>query len=270
MLHLLQLEWKKLAPNRLFRISISLYVLLTPLLYFTIRAMMNTKEGTPQAVLFRPLYVFPDLWETTAYWTSWLTYFLFAYLSVWMMTSEYDNKTLRQNIITGISRQAMFASKVQMILVLALGATFYLMLVTCVIGWWEGGYGYWWGVESLALGRFFVQTVFYMSFAFMLAIIFRKSGLSMIIFFAYLAIIERVIRYLVFGQLLLDNLKAGSYFPGSAAWDVIPFYLVKRIPDFDEGLLDILLSFEVATTLTILYSLLFLGIAYRVFAKRDL
>lgn len=270
MLHLLQLEWKKLAHNRLFRISISLYVLLTPLLYFTIRAMMNPKEGSPQAILFRPFYVFPDLWETTAYWTSWLTYFLLTYLSVWMVTSEYDNRTLRQNIITGISRLAMFASKVLMLLLLALGATVYLMGVTCIIGWWEGGYGYWWGTESLALVRFFVQTVFYMSFAFMLAILFRKSGLAMIIFFAYLAIIERVIRYLIFGELLLNNLKAGSYFPGSAAWDVLPLYLVKRIPDFDQGMLEILLSLEVATGLTILYTLIFLGIAYRVFAKRDL
>ena len=95
MLHLLQLEWKKLAPNRLFKISVSLYFLLMPLLYFTIKASMSPQDGSPQNILFRPFYVFPDLWETTAYWTSWLTYFLLTYLSVWMVTTEYENRTLR-------------------------------------------------------------------------------------------------------------------------------------------------------------------------------
>lgn len=269
MLHLLQLEWKKIAPNRLFKISVALYFILMPLLFFTIKTIMNPEEGSPQAVLFRPFYVFPDLWETTAYWTSWLTYFLLTYLSVWMVTTEYDNRTLRQNIITGIERRSLFLSKLLMILALALGATVYLLLATSIIGWWQGGYGYQWGEESFALGRFFVQAVFYMSFAFMLAILFRKSGLTMIVFFAYLAIIERVIRYLVFGQ-LIGELKWGSYFPGSAAWDVVPLYLVRRIPDFSEGMLDILLPLELATALTVMYTVLFFSIAYWVFSKRDL
>lgn len=269
MLHLLQLEWKKLAPNRLFKISVSLYFLLMPLLYFTIKASMSPQNGSSPNALFRPFYVFPDLWETTTYWTSWLTYFLLTYLSVWMVTTEYENRTLRQNVITGIERRSLFLSKVLMMVMLALSATLYLMVVTCIIGWFAGGYGYQWGIESLALVRFFIQTMFYMGFAFMLAILCRKSGLTMIVFFAYLSIIERVVRYLIFGQ-LLDNLVAGSYFPGSAAWDVLPLYLVRRIPDFDEGMLDILLPLDVATVLTVTYTVLFFGVAYRVFSKRDM
>lgn len=269
MLHLLQLEWKKLAPNRLFKVSVVLYFVLTPLLYYTIKSGMSPDKGASQAALFRQFYVFPNLWETTAYWTSWLTYFLLTYLSVWMLTTEYDNRTLRQNIITGIERFSFFWSKVAMMVVLALGATLYLMLVTCIIGWLEGGYGNQWGAESLALVRFFIQAIFYMSFAFMLAVVFRKSGLTMIVFFSYLLIIERIVRYLIFGR-LLDNLYAGSYLPGSAAWDTLPLYLVKKIPDFDQDMLKILLPLEIATPLTVIYTIAFLTIAYGVFSTRDL
>lgn len=269
MLHLLQLEWKKIAPNRLFKISVGLYFLLTPLLYYTIKSGMTPDDGSSQGALFRQFYVFPNLWETTAYWTSWLTYFLLTYLSVWMLTTEHDNRTLRQNIITGVERHSFFLSKLLMMVGLALVATLYLMLVTCVIGWFEGGYGNQWGTESLVLVRFFIQAMFYMSFAFMLAMIFRKSGLTMIVFFSYLLIIERIIRYLLFGQ-LMDNLYAGSYLPGSAAWDTLPLYLVKKIPDFDQDMLKILLPLDIATVLTIIYTIVFFGIAYWVFSKRDL
>ncbi len=247
-----------------------------PLLYFTVRAAMRpdksvtNNEGLAQDMLFRPFYTFPEIWYTTTYWASWLTYFVLSYLAVWMISTEYDNRTMRQNIITGVSRRSLFLSKVGMMVMLSLAATLYVLLVTLAVGWWEGGYGYWFGEESLVLGRFFVQTLFYMSLATFLAILTRKSGLTMLIFFAYLLIVERVIRYLVFGQ-LLDNLFWGSYWPGNAASDTLPLYVVKRFPDFmDSGMLDIYLSVEVATACTIGYTLLFFGLAYRIFMKRDL
>jgi ABC-type transport system involved in multi-copper enzyme maturation permease subunit len=277
MLHLLQLEWKKIASNRLFKVSAALYLLLMPLLYFTMRAMMNPSEvfegerrGVAQDMIFRPFYTFPEVWETTTYWASWLTYFILTYLVVWMVTSEYSNRTMRQNIITGISRRSLFLSKFLMIVLLALGATLYVGIVTLVVGAWEGGYGYWFSKETLVLGQFFVQTLFYMTFALLLAIWTRRSGLTMLIFFAYLMIVERVVRYLVFHN-ILGSLKTGSYLPGNAASDALPLYVLDRMPDVVDGkMLDAYLPVDVAVYLTMGYIVLFSGLAYWVFSKRDL
>lgn len=270
MLYLLQLEWKKLAPNRAFRTAMGMYIILLPLLYLTIKSMMKTSsDGGAEIAILESFYVFPNIWDTISYWASWLTFFLLTYLAIWMVTSEHTYKTMRQNLITGMDRRSFLLGKLLMMTILALFATLYMTAVTFVFGSLAGGYGAPWGAEISAVWRFFVQNMFYMSFAFMLAIAFNRSGLAMLIFFAYLLIIERIIRYLVFLN-LLDKLYWGSYFPGSAAWDVIPFYMAKKLPSFDQEITNIILPYDVATGMTIGYTILFWGISYRIFMTRDL
>jgi len=271
MLHLLQLEWKKIIPNRAFKIAIGMYLVLLPLLFFTIKsAMRPSRHDMEQLAIIETLYKFPNIWDTVSYWASWLTFFLLVYLAVWMVTSEYSQKTMRQNLITGMERRSYLMGKLIMMASLNLGATLYMASVAGVLGHLAGGYGDPFGHEIYAIGRFFVQNMFYMSFAFMLAILLKRSGLAMIMFFAYVLIVERVIRYLVFLN-LLENLRLGSYFPASAAWDVVPMYMVKKVPNFmDDDVVNIILSYDTATGLTIGYTALFLFIAYRVFMSRDL
>lgn len=270
MIHLLQLEWKKLAPNRAFKIVIGMYVILLPLLYLTIKSMFTpSMGGKAEMAIIESFYVFPNIWNTMSYWASWLTFFLLIYLVIWMITSEHTFKTMRQNLITGMERRSFLLGKIAMMTTLVLLATWYMAIVTFVFGWKGGGYGDPFGHEIDAIWRFFVQNMFYMSFAFMLAIVFNRSGLAMITFFAYLLIIERIIRYLVFLN-LLDKLEWGSYLPGSAAWDVVPLYMAKKVPSFSPEISNIILPYNLATGLTIGYTILFLAIAYSVFMKRDL
>lgn len=219
--------------------------------------------------IIESFYVFPNIWDTVSYWASWLTFFLLIYLAIWMVTSEHTFKTMRQNLITGMERRSFLLGKMLMITMLVVLVTLYMAAVAFVFGWLAGGYGDPFSHEISAIWRFFVQNMFYMSFALMLAIIFNRSGLAMIVFFAYLLIIERIIRYLVFLN-LLDKLYWGSYFPGSAAWDVVPFYMAKKLPSFDEEITNIILPYDIATGITIAYTVIFLAIAYRVFMARDL
>lgn len=270
MIHLLQLEWKKLAPNRAFKIAAGMYLVLLPLLYLTIKSMIKPSAGGgAEMAIIQSFYEFPNIWDTVSYWASWLTFFLLIYLSIWMITSEHAFKTMRQNLITGMERRSFLLGKISMMTLLAALATVYMAIVAFAFGWFAGGYGNPLGHEVSAIWRFFVQNMFYMSFALMLAVVFKRSGLAMIIFFAYLLIIERIIRYLVFLN-VLDHLQWGSYFPGSAAWDVVPFYMAKKLPSFDQDIANIILPYDIATGVTIAYTVLFLFIAYRVFMSRDL
>ena len=72
----------------------------------------------------------------------------------------------------------------------------------------------------------FLQNLFYTSFAFLLAVWFRKSGIATIIFYAYILIIERIVYYLIFLQLLEDTTVA-NFLPASSAWFSLPFYMFK-------------------------------------------
>lgn len=269
MIHLLQLEWKKIAPNRAFKIAAGMYVILLPLLYLTIKSMFNRSAAGGEMAIIEPFYAFPNIWYTISYWASWLTFFLLIYLVIWMITSEYMFKTMRQNLITGMERRSFLLGKIGMMTVLSVLATVYMALVAFAFGWYAGGYGNPFGYEMNAIWRFFVQNMFYMSFALMLAIVFKRSGLALIVFFAYLLIIERIVRYLVFLN-ILDNLYWGSYFPGSAAWDVVPFYMAKKTSSFDQEISNIILPYDIATGVTIVYTIVFLLISYKVFMSRDL
>jgi ABC-type transport system involved in multi-copper enzyme maturation permease subunit len=270
MIHLLQLEWKKLAPNRSFKIAAGMYVILLPLLYLTIQSMIKPSAGGGgEMAIIQSFYVFPNIWDTVSYWASWLTFFLLIYLTIWMITSEHTFKTMRQNLITGMERRSFLLGKIYMMTLLAALATIYMAMVAFIFGWFAGGYGSPWGHEISAVWRFFVQNMFYMSFALMLAVLFKRSGLAMIIFFAYLLIIERIIRYLVFLN-VLDNLYWGSFFPGSAAWDVVPFYMMKKLPSFEQEGGNIILPYDTATAVTVAYTILFLLIAHKIFMSRDL
>jgi ABC-2 type transport system permease protein len=269
MIHLLKLEWKKLSPNRSFRVTIGMYIVLLPLLYLTVKSSMKPGGVTAELAIIESFYQFPNIWETMSYWASWLTFFLLVYLSVWIITSEINYKTMRQNLITGMNRREYLLGKILLMAALAVFATIYMAGITLFFGCMSGGYGKPFTEEAGAIWRFFLQNMFYMSFAFMLGIILKRSGLTMIIFFAYVLIVERIIRYLVFSN-LIDNLKGGSYFPASAAWDVVPFYVAKRLPSLVDDFNDIILPYNLASLLTVGYSLLFLGIAYKVFMSRDL
>lgn len=271
MLELLQLEWKKVVLNRTFRITIALYVILLPLLFMTVQSIMNVGGNDPvRAMLVANTYKFPQLWETMAYWASYMSFFLLVYLSIWTITTEYSYKTLRQNLITGVSRRRYLLAKFVFLGTILLCSTLYLGLVTLFFGWWADGSSEILGKEMWSLLYFALQNTFYMSFAFMLGLLFKRSGLATIIFYAYVMVVERIIRYLVMGE-LLGELSLGSYFPASTAWDTLPMYMVKRIPGFgDDDFLDILLTQEQAGALTFVYTLICWIISYRVFMKRDL
>lgn len=277
-MHALQLEWKKLAPNRIFKIAVAMYLVLLPLMYMAVKAGFGDLEeagdgGNAAIGMMMSHYEFPRIWDTIAYWASWLTYFLMTYMAGWMVTSEFEFKTARQNIITGMTRNNYLWGKFLMLVVLITGATIYMVGMVALFGALAGGYGEPYGAEVWAIRNFFVQTLFYSSFAFMLSVLFRKSGLAMIVFFAYTLIIERIIYYLVFLQ-LLESSAVANYLPASIAWFTLPFYLFKMTADgfMEMGSNDniIFVPEGQAFIATLIYTAICWGISVWVYNRRDL
>lgn len=272
MLHLLRLEWKKLATHRLFLITAGLFLVLLPLLYMTVKSGTNldSDSNNPMLAIYQSFYKFPGIWDTMTYLSSWLTYFLLTYLVMSSVTSEANNKTLRQNLITGMSRNEWLSAKVLMLLVMVVGVMLYTTVVTLLFGSFAGGYGKPFTLDMVAVGRLGIQSFFYGSFGLLLALVFRRGGLALMVFFAYTLIIERIIRYLLFGN-VLNNLEVGSYLPSNLAWDTVPFFMAKRIPSaLDEDQVALILDPNIATLSLLVYTGLFLGLSYWIFNRRDL
>lgn len=269
MMHALKLEWLKLRSFQTFKISVILYIILLPLFIMAVQAMFLGNGQASDMLSLSSLFESPYLWDTTAYWASWLTFFMLVYLSVLSISSEYSNRTLRQNLITGVERTQYLLGKGLIMIVFSLGATLYLAVITILFGLMNGGGGSLFaGIEVLL--RFFIQNLSYASLAFMLAVILRRSGLVMILFFAYVLIVERIIRYLIFAQ-ILQNLKAGSYFPANIFGDTVPFFMVNSVAaGMDPTVLSIMIDPWVATGIAVGYIVFFWAITIRTFMRRDL
>ena len=87
-----------------------------------LRMLSRLIEGFGQEINIDriPLYHFPDIWQNLA-WTSGLLKMGVAIMVVVSITNEYTYRTIRQNIIDGMSREEFLLSKVYTNLLLSFG-----------------------------------------------------------------------------------------------------------------------------------------------------
>ena len=103
MLHLLKLEWLKQKDYLLFKLLVGAYMVFLPASLFIGKKMDFSSEVPINPV--RDFFQFPTIWEWLGYFGNWMVFFVLGFLSVLMVTNEYNNRTLRQNIITGLDRK---------------------------------------------------------------------------------------------------------------------------------------------------------------------
>ena len=83
------------------------------------------KELPPPIGTTEVLFIFPTVWEYLGYVGNWLTFFFMGFFAVLMITLEYSNRTLRQNIINGFTRVEFYKAKIYFVLAISFLATLY-------------------------------------------------------------------------------------------------------------------------------------------------
>jgi ABC-2 type transport system permease protein len=265
-LYLLELEWLKLRHYLPFLILSGLYIVLLPLSLMAFKSMPFPKEFSLNAY-----FMFPDVWQTVAYAGNWVAYFSLGFISILNITNEFSLKTLRQNIISGISRTDFYLSKVFFMGALCLAATIYYLLLVFLFGLIN--------TETLYVSRvfensdyffrYFLMCFSFSSLGFLFGMLFRKSGISLFLYFAYTLFIERIIRYLVLEKVLGSQLI--GYMPANATNDLTPFPIPKGVKSMvNDDSMKIFLNLTEAIITTIIFTILFLYLAYLTIKNRDL
>jgi ABC-2 type transport system permease protein len=265
-LYLLELEWLKMRHYLPFRVLTGLYVVLLPLSLMAFKSMPFPKEFS-----LNSYFMFPDVWQTVAYAGNWVAYFSLGFISILNITNEYSLKTLRQNIINGISRKDFYLSKIFFIGAVCLAATAYYVCLVFFFGIIN--------TETLYMSRIFENSDFifryflmcfsFSSLGFLFGMFFRKSGISLFLYFAYTLFIERIIRYLVLEKILGSQLI--GYMPANAANDLTPFPIPKGVKSMvGDASMKIFLNSTEALITTIVFTILFLYLAYSALKNRDL
>jgi ABC-2 type transport system permease protein len=238
MLHLLQIDLKKLTNYRTFWIICGLY-------FFTLvlgsasgmeflKWLARTIEGFGQEININriPLYHFPDVWQNLA-WSGGLLKMGIAIMTVISITNEFTYRTVRQNIIDGMSREEFLLSKVLTNFVLAAVSMLSLFLIATVTGFiYSPAFDFPYAITGIAFyPAYFLEVFAFLSFALMLGIFIQRSGLTIIILLnAYL--IELIIKENI------DEYVPGMipYFPLESIMNLVPMpfarYAFQEIRDY--------------------------------------
>jgi ABC-type transport system involved in multi-copper enzyme maturation permease subunit len=132
MVRLLQIEFIKLWNNRTSKVLIIIYfVLITSIALISI---VNFDFGDIHFQLAdQGIFNFPYIWHFNTFFTAWFKLFL-AIVIVSMMSNEYSNKTIKQNLIDGLSKKEFVLSKFLTVLVFAGISTLFIFTVSLILG----------------------------------------------------------------------------------------------------------------------------------------
>ena len=267
--HLLLLEYKKFSRNNVVLVLLLIYVILAPLIILAGKDIFQSvPPPLPSSAVF---YEFPTVWDYQGYVGSWMVSFCLGFLMIYMVTSEVSNRTMRQNIITGMTRKEWFQSKFSVMILLAGVASILYALSCIVIGMLHtDGFDAELVMDNnFAILRFFLMCVGYMSFALLLAFVIRKGTLAILTYFLWVMMLESILKII---HVYFFRNRSANFWPMNATEDLMPFPIFK-LPDYyinKEWGFKILLSYPEAAVVTLIYSALFVGLAWLSFGRRDI
>jgi len=196
MYRLLNIEFQKLMLNRASKILILTYFIL--LTSIALIAAIKFDIGPIKFHLAEMgIFNFPYIWHFNSYIAAIFKLFL-AIVIVSMMANEYSNKTLKQNLIDGLSKKEFILTKFYTVLVFSGISTVFLFVVSLILGWCFSNYTELGIVFSDLeyLLAFFVKLVGFFSFCLFLGILVKRSAFALGFLFVW-----QFIEGIVFGLL---------------------------------------------------------------------
>lgn len=178
MLRLLNIEFHKLKHNRASKVlTIIYFALLTSI---ALIAAIKFDIGPVKFHLAdQGIFNFPYIWHFNTYMAAIFKFFLLLVI-VSMMANEYSNRTLKQNLIDGLSKKEFILSKFYTVIVLALISTLFVFIVSFILGLIYSDYN---DVSIIFsdleyLFAFFIKLVGFFSFGLFFGILVKRSAFA--------------------------------------------------------------------------------------------
>lgn len=229
MLPLLRIEWMKLKSYRTFWLLSVLYLLsIAGVNYIAFRIEQRAynarqAKGLAQILIGDIPYAFPKVWQTAAYFSSYLL-FMPGLLIIIFVTNEFSFKTHRQNIIDGWSRWQFILVKMATVLLMSIVSTIAVVITTIIFGYAEGVNGF--SLEhSVYVLYYLIQAISYMMAALLIAVLVKRGGLAIGIYFLYTQVIENVLKFVL--NHYFDTI--GYYLPLQSTDELIPAPIFEKV-----------------------------------------
>jgi len=179
MKRLFLIEFDKLRANRSSRILISVYFIL--LTSIALIAAIKFDIGPIKFHLAEQgIFDFPYIWHLNAFMGAFFKIFL-AVVIVSMTANEYSNKTIKQNLIDGLSKREFLHSKWIMVIFLAGISTLFIFLVSLILGLMYSNYN---EVSIIVqdleyLLAYFIKLVAFFAFCLFLGTAIKRSAFAL-------------------------------------------------------------------------------------------
>jgi ABC-type transport system involved in multi-copper enzyme maturation permease subunit len=277
MKRLLQIEFIKLWNNKSSRVLILAYFLL--LTSIALVAAIKFDIGPVKFHLAEQgIFNFPYIWHFNTFITAFFKLFL-AIVIVSMMANEYSNKTIKQNLIDGLSKKEFILSKFLTVISFALISTIFVFVVSMILGLVYSDYNelsiIFSDMEFLL--AFFVKLVGFFSFCLFLGILVKRSAFALGFLFlwqVFEGFVRGMIRWKLFDGETTDAVM--SIFPLNAMFNLIkePFSrlgAVQTVADQigEELALDYHVQFY-EILIVIGWTAIFVYLSYTLLKMRDL
>lgn len=274
MLRLLNLELQKLLLNKTSKILIFISFILP----FTVLILSSIKINFFGFFTLElgelGIYNFPIIWHITTFFAAQFKFF-FAIVVVSMIGNEYSNRTIKQNLIDGLSKKEFILSKFYTIVFFSLVATILLSVISLLIGLYYSSYNEARIIfsETEFLLAYFVKLVAFFSFCLFLGMLAKRSAFALAFLFMDF-IIEWIIFGLVAWQTTVDTAwKVKNFLPLESMWNLIdqPIQriIMTKFPDKEDLVYDYAVHwYEIVIVLA--WTALFIFLSYRLLKKRDL
>jgi ABC-2 type transport system permease protein len=238
MLHLLKIDLKKMASYRTFWVVCGLYFVT---LAFTTASGMEFLKwlaskgadfGTQINVSRIPLYHFPDVWQNLVYISGFFKLVL-AIMVVISITNEFTYRTLRQNVIDGMSRWEFLLSKILTNVLLSFMSVTMVFLISFVTGLIYSPELNWDYVlaDLDFFPAYFLEVFAFLSYALMLGILVQRSGLTII-----LLMLSHMIEAIIKVNLPHGFESIKQFFPMESISNLVPMpfarYAFQEIQDY--------------------------------------
>jgi ABC-type transport system involved in multi-copper enzyme maturation permease subunit len=178
MLRLLNIEFHKLKYSRASKVLIIIYFAL--LTSIALIAAIKFDIGPVQFHLAEQgIFNFPYIWHFNTFVASIFKFFLLLVI-VSMMANEYTNRTLKQNLIDGLSKKEFILSKFYTVVVFAFISTVFVFMVSIILGFIYSDYNELSIVFSDLdyLLAFFIKLVGFFSFGLFMGILIKRSAFA--------------------------------------------------------------------------------------------
>lgn len=277
MLRLLQIEFIKLWNNRSSKILILAYFIL--MILIALISMIKVDFGPLKFnVADIGIFNFPYIWHFNTFVAAFLKLFL-AIVIVSMIANEYSNKTIKQNLIDGLSKKEFIWSKFLTIGVFALTSTIFIFVVSLILGLMYSNYTEVSIIfsELEYLVAYFVKLLGFFSFCFFIGMLIKRSAFALGFLFIWFIGAE-IIPYIYMGSKYSKEFadSVSRFFPFGSMWSSIP-EPASRLNVIQSAAQqvgeDISRDYSIHGSqllIVLCWTALFIYLSYRLLKKRDL